>query len=297
MTMPLAELGHDDGPSTASERRHAGRAGDSAFRALLRDRRVPAWRKYTGLVIGRPGLMRLLWFELVTLGVGDLPGALGLLLRGWLYPTLLGACGAKPVFGRGITLRHPHRIVLGDRVVLDDRCALDAKGGHKVAIQLGDDVVIGRNTSLICKTTGGTAGIDLSDPGGRIRVGAAANLSLNCTFISESLLSIGEKVLVAGHCYVIAGGNHGWALAGVPIIDQPMDDRGGVSIGDGAWLGASATVLDGVDIGAGAVVAAGALVRTDVPANALAGGVPAKVLREREAAARISPRAVAGPDL
>lgn len=254
-------------------------AGESAFRLLLRDRRLSARKKYIGLVIGRPGLLRLVWFELVTLLVGGLPGALGLVLRARLYPTILGSCGKNPVFGRDITLRHPHRIRLGDRVVIDDRCVLDAKGGHEVAIDLGDDVIVGRNTSLICKTTGKARGLVAEDLGGCIVLGASANVSLNCTLISESRLSLGEKVLVAGHCYIVAGGNHGFAFAGVPIVDQPMSDRGGVSIGDGAWVGASATVLDGVKIGDRAVVAAGALVRSDVPAEGMAGGVPARPIR------------------
>ena len=261
-------------------RRRAGNAGEPAFRALLRDRRVPAWRKYVRLVVGRPGLLRLLRHELTILLCGDLPGALGLLLRGWLYPGLLGACGEKPVFGRGITLRHPHRVRLGDRVLVDDRCVLDAKGGHAVAIDLGDDVILGRNTALICKTTGGAAGADAADPGGRIAVGATTNVSLNCTLISESSLDIGPGVLIAGHCYLIAGGNHGHAEAGVPIVDQPMTGRGGVSVGAGAWLGASVTVLDGVSIGECAVVGAGALVREGVPAHTVVGGVPAKALRQ-----------------
>jgi len=52
-----------------------------------------------------------------------------------------------------------------------------------------------------------------------------------------------------------------------------------VHIGSGVWLGANVVVLRGVTIGDGAVVAAGAVVRSDVPAGALAAGVPARVIR------------------
>jgi len=51
-------------------------------------------------------------------------------------------------------------------------------------------------------------------------------------------------------------------------------------IEDDVWLGSAAIVTDGVRIGRGAVVAAGAVVTKDVPPHTVAGGVPAKVLRE-----------------
>jgi acetyltransferase-like isoleucine patch superfamily enzyme len=54
-----------------------------------------------------------------------------------------------------------------------------------------------------------------------------------------------------------------------------------VSIGDGAWLGAGAKVLDGVTVGAHAIIGAGAVVRADVEANAVAVGVPARIVSSR----------------
>lgn len=50
-----------------------------------------------------------------------------------------------------------------------------------------------------------------------------------------------------------------------------------VTIGDGCWIGASSTILGGIEIGTGAIVAAGSLVTRDVPAGTLVGGVPAQV--------------------
>jgi acetyltransferase-like isoleucine patch superfamily enzyme len=45
------------------------------------------------------------------------------------------------------------------------------------------------------------------------------------------------------------------------------------------WLGANVTILQGVTIGDNAIIAAGAVVTKDVPANAIVGGVPAKVIK------------------
>ena len=47
------------------------------------------------------------------------------------------------------------------------------------------------------------------------------------------------------------------------------------------WIGTRVTILSGVNVGNGAVIAAGALVTKDVPAGALVGGIPAKIIKEK----------------
>ena len=219
--------------------------------------------KYAALVVGRPGLLALLKYELIISATQAWPGALGLLLRKTFYPRLLGSSGRNVVFGRDVTLRHPHKIHIGSDVVVDDHCLLDAKGESNRGIRIGNGVFIGRNTILSCKD-------------GDIELGDEANIGFNCEIFSASRVTIGKSVLMAAYSYVI-GGDHDRSDPTKAVLDQARTSSG-VTIGDGAWIGAGAKILDGVTIGAHAVVGAGAVVNRDVPAQAVAVGVPAKVL-------------------
>ena len=222
--------------------------------------------KYVELVVGRPGLGALLKHEAVVLASQAVPGALGLALRKALYPLLLGSCGRNVVFGQNVVLRHAHKIHIGDNVAIDDHCLLDAKGESNRGITIGDGVFIGRNTILSCKN-------------GDIELAAGANIGFNCEIFSASRVAIGASVLVAAYSYVI-GGDHDFSDPSMPVLDQGRTSAG-VTIGDGAWMGAGAKILDGVTVGAHAVVGAGAVVRNDVPPYGVAVGVPARVVSTR----------------
>ena len=222
--------------------------------------------KYSALVVGRPGLAALVKHELVVMLAQSWPGAAGLAIRKALYPLLLGSCGRGVVFGQHVVLRHPHKIHIGSNVVVDDNCLLDAKGERNRGIRIGDGVFIGRNTILSCKD-------------GDIEIGDGANLGFNCEVFSASRVAIGRRVLLAAYSYVI-GGDHDFSDPTRSVLDQSRRSAG-VAIGDGAWLGAGAKILDGVTIGEHAVIGAGAVVRESVPASAVAVGIPARVVATR----------------
>ena len=250
------------------------RAQDQLF-----DRRTSAREKYAALVVGRPGWGNLLAHELVTLFSQNVPGALGLVLRKTLYPLLLGACGRNVVFGQNVVLRHPHKIRIGDDVVIDDNCLIDAKGDSNRGITIGNRVFMGRNSILSCKN----GDIDLED---------GANIGFNCEIFSAGSVRIGRDALVAAYCYLI-GGEHDFSDPSQPVLSQARRSTG-VSVGAGVWLGAGAKILDGVSIGDRAVIGAGAVVRDSVPQAAVAVGIPARVVGQRGTAAEESAVAVPG---
>ena len=227
---------------------------------------VSARDKYAALIVGRPGWDALIKHEAIVLVSQSVPGALGLALRKALYPMLLGTCGRNVVFGQNVVLRHPHKIHIGDNVVIDDNCLIDAKGESNAGIRIASGVFIGRNTILSCKN----GDIDLAE---------GANVGFNCEIFSASRVRIGRNVLVAAYCYLI-GGDHDFADTSRPVLEQGRTSSG-ITIGDGSWLGAGAKVLDGVEIGAHAVVGAGAVVRDSIPERATAVGVPARVVSQR----------------
>ncbi|OGV65342.1 MAG: hypothetical protein A2283_05690 [Lentisphaerae bacterium RIFOXYA12_FULL_48_11] len=210
--------------------------------------------------------MALLKYEFIITFFSAVPGALGLVLRRLTYPWLLGRVGRNVVFGVNTILRHPHKISMGDNVVVDDNCLLDAKGDSNHGITIGSGVFIGRNSILHCKN-------------GDIVLGDHVNIGFNCDITSSNYVEIGEKVLVAAYSYIVGGG-HDFSLSDVAIIDQKRVAKG-IKIEANAWIGAGVTVLDGVTIGTGTVVGAGAVVTSDLPSNSIAVGAPAKVTRSR----------------
>ena len=225
-----------------------------------------AREKYASLVVGKSDFGSLLKYELIVTLTQGCPGALGLALRKTLYPSLLGSCGRNVVFGQNVVLRHPHKIHVGDDVVIDDNCLIDAKGESNTGIRIGSGVFIGRNSILSCKN-------------GDIELANGANVGFNCEIFSASRVRIGANVLMAAYSYVI-GGDHDFSDAepACPRADAPS---AGVSIGDGAWIGAGAKILDGVTIGEGAIIGAAAVVREDVGPRAVAVGIPARVVSTR----------------
>ena len=119
---------------------------------------------------------------------------------------------------------------------------------------------------------------------GILTIGENAYIGPYCSLGS---VTIERDALVATGVHVLSGGRmHGTDDLSRPIRQQPGEFVH-VTLGAGCWIGAGAVVM--VDVGRDAIVGAGAVVTQPVPAAAIAVGVPARVIRQREAKASGSP--------
>jgi acetyltransferase-like isoleucine patch superfamily enzyme len=221
---------------------------------------------YRSLAVGEASLVYLVGYELSQVFLSNISGLAGFVSRSLAYPWLFARCGKRPAIGRGVLLRVPRQISLGDGVLIDDNAALDVRGVEG-RINIGDRVSIGRLTTVAAKY-------------GTISLSSGCNIGSYCRIATNSSIEIGESVLIGAYCY-IGPGNHTEGTSNEPLIERPMEIKGGVSIGAHAWLGARVTVLDGVRIGERAIIGAHSLVMDDVPDDAVAVGIPAKVVRVR----------------
>lgn len=238
------------------------------IRHKLFNEKQSSLRRYTELTIGGGSLWKLLRYEALTTFLGPIPGAFGLFVRRLLYPCLLKHIGKGVVFGRSVTLRHPDRIRLGNRVVIDDYALIDARGAGEEGIVIADDVIIGRGTTVRAKV-------------GTIQVGSQTNVGEGSTIVAQGGILIGEMVTIAGHCH-ISGGAYQIERDGFSEREHEKYTKGPIRIDRKCRLGMGVIVLDGVHIHEGCIVGASSLVTKDLPEYCVAAGSPAVVKRGRE---------------
>ncbi len=155
-------------------------------------------------------------------------------------------------FGRGCDIRWGLRLALAPRGVLN----------------IGEEVVFERDATLEC--------------GGTLTIGARTIFGHHCTVAAKEKIEIGHDCLIA-EMVSIRDHDHKFDDFSVPIRDQGSSCAP-VKIGNNVWIAARVVVVKGTSIGDGAIIGAGAVVTKDVPAGAIAVGVPARVVKMRPGA-------------
>ena len=116
---------------------------------------------------------------------------------------------------------------------------------------------------------------------GLVEIGAKSVLGQECTISAYQHVRIGEECVIADRAMFIDF-DHGVVEVERPIRLQGIYKRD-VEVGNNVWIGYGACILRGVRVGDNSIVGTNSVVTKDVPANAVVGGIPARVLRMREA--------------
>jgi acetyltransferase-like isoleucine patch superfamily enzyme len=115
---------------------------------------------------------------------------------------------------------------------------------------------------------------------GQVSIGAKSVLGQECTISAYQSVSIGRECIIADRVMMIDF-DHGMVEVERPIRMQGIYKRD-VSVGHNVWIGYGACLLRGVTVGDNAVIGTSSVVTTDVPSNAVVGGIPAKLIRMRD---------------
>jgi acetyltransferase-like isoleucine patch superfamily enzyme len=110
--------------------------------------------------------------------------------------------------------------------------------------------------------------------GKNTKIGKNVFINFDCTFLDLGGITIEDDVMIAPKVSLLSEGHP------VSVNNRRSLTAGKILIKKNAWIGANATILQGVTIGENSIVAAGAVVSKDVPDNTLAGGIPAKIIQK-----------------
>ena len=167
-------------------------------------------------------------------------------------------------------LRLGRRLKLDGLAFIGPGCRLEV--GRNAVLELGRWSWIGHGCKIRCHE-------------GAVSVGAKSVMGQECTISAFQHVSIGRECVIADRVMMIDF-DHGTAEVERPIREQGIYKRD-VRVGHNVWIGYGACVLRGCTVGDNAVIGANAVVAADVAANAVVGGVPARLIRMREAPRRM----------
>lgn len=191
-------------------------------------------------------------------------------IRGFFLRPFLKKSSGLLFIGSRVKISHAYQLSAGKNMIIEDNVHINALSENGIVI--GDNVSIARDSILIC------TGV-IAHKGTGITIGNGTGINARAYLSGQGGIQIGNEVIF-GPDVKIFSENHNYADPTQTIKAQGVS-RKGVIIGDNCWIGAGVTILDGVNIGNGCVIAAGSVVSRSIPENAIAAGIPAKVIKNR----------------
>lgn len=146
---------------------------------------------------------------------------------------------------------------------------------------LSGKIVVGDNSIIRCR-------IDFDNAAGAVAIGSRTYIGAS-HFVCHSRIDIGDDVIVSWGVTIVDHNSHSllWRHRKDDVLRWAKGEKvwdgvtiSPVTIGSRVWVGFGATILKGVNVGEGAIVGAGAVVTRDIPPYCVAGGNPARVIRE-----------------
>ena len=145
---------------------------------------------------------------------------------------------------------------------------LELQVARGARIEFGRFVWIGDGTKIRCHE-------------GKVEIGAKTVMGQECTISAYQRVRIGEQCVIADRAMFIDFDH------GVVEVERPIRLQGiyklDVEVGSNVWIGYGACILRGVRVGDNSIVGTNSVVTKDVPANAVVAGIPAQVIRMRDA--------------
>jgi acetyltransferase-like isoleucine patch superfamily enzyme len=167
-------------------------------------------------------------------------------------------------------LRLGRRLKLDGLAFIGPGCQLEV--GSNAVLELGRWSWVGHRCKIRCHE-------------GTVSLGAKTVMGQECTISAFQHVSIGRECVIADRAMLIDF-DHGVVDVEKPIRLQGIYKRD-VRVGHNVWIGYGACVLRGSSIGDNAIIGSNSVVTHDVPANAVVGGVPARLIRMRKAPRRM----------
>ena len=156
------------------------------------------------------------------------------------------------------------KLTIGDNVLL--RRNVEIRTHNDSSIEIDDNVRIDRGVRLLAANKA------------QIKICSGARIGLYTVLNGGDSIFVGKKSLISGFVYLQTS-MHRYKGAGA--IQNQGYDHAPVRLENDTWLGAHAVILPGVEIGQGAIVGSNAVVNKNVAPQAIVGGVPAKILKNR----------------